>query len=84
MTNKNNTVIYTGMTNDLDRRVYQHKYKLIKGFTSRYNLVKLVYYEVYEHVYDAITREKQIKGSSRQKKIDLIESMNKTWNDLAG
>ncbi len=69
MTNKNNSVIYTGVTNDLDRRLYQHKDKLIKGFTSKYNVIKLVYYEEYEYIHDAIAREKQIKGGSRQKKL---------------
>ena len=83
MTNKNNSVIYTGVTDDLSRRVYQHKDKLIKGFTSKYNVIKLVYYEEYEYIYDAIAREKQIKGGSRQKKIELIESINKEWEDLA-
>ena len=83
MTNKNNSVIYTGVTDDLSRRVYQHKDKLIKGFTSKYNVIKLVYYEEYEYIYNAIAREKQIKGGSRQKKIELIESINKEWEDLA-
>ncbi len=80
MTNKDNTVIYTGVTNDLDRRIYQHKYKLIKGFTSKYNVVKLVYYEEYQYIGDAITREKQIKGGSRERKVELIESINKEKN----
>ena len=82
MTNKNNTVLYTGVTNDLKRRVYQHKEKLIKGFTKKYNINKLVYYEICEDIYSAISREKQIKGGSRQKKIDLIDSINGEWNDL--
>jgi putative endonuclease len=82
MTNKNNTVIYTGVTNDLKKRVYEHKEKLVKGFTKRYNLDKLVYYEVLDDPYNAISREKQIKGGSRQKKIDLINKMNKKWKDL--
>ena len=82
MTNKNNTVLYTGVTNDLKRRVYQHKVKLIDGFTKRYNINKLVYYEAGEDVYYAILREKQIKGGSRQKKVDLINSINKEWKDL--
>ena len=84
MTSKNNSVIYTGVTNDLDQRVRQHKSKLVKGFTSKYNTTKLVYYEEYEYIYDAIAREKQIKGGSRQKKINLIESANARWKDLAG
>ena len=82
LTNKNNTVLYTGVTSDLKRRVYEHKQKFVKGFTSKYNVDKLVYFEVFDDVYNAITREKQIKGGSRQKKIDLINSMNETWKDL--
>jgi putative endonuclease len=81
-TNKNNTVLYTGMTNDLIRRVLEHKEKKKKGFTSRYNVVKLVYYEILESASGAISREKQIKAGSRQKKIDLINSMNPEWSDL--
>ncbi len=77
--NKNNTVLHTGVTNDLKRRVYEHKEKLIEGFTKKYNINKLVYYEVFEDVYNAISREKQIKGGSRQKKLDLINCMNKEW-----
>ena len=84
MTNKNNTVIYTGVTSDLKKRVYEHKEKLVKGFTKRYNLDKLVYYEVLDGPHNAISREKQIKSGSRQKKIDLINKMNKKWNDLYG
>jgi putative endonuclease len=82
MTNKKNTVLYTGVTNNLRRRVYEHKEKLIKGFTKKYNISKLVYCEVFDRIGDAITREKQIKGGSRQKKIDLINSINKDWQDL--
>jgi putative endonuclease len=82
MTNKKNTVLYTGVTNNLRRRVYEHKEKLIKGFTKKYNITKLVYCEVFDRIGDAIIREKQIKGGSRQKKIDLINSMNKDWRDL--
>ena len=65
MTNKDNSVLYTGVTNDLIRRVYEHKEKLIKGFTKKYNVTKLVYYELFENSYDSITREKQIKAGSR-------------------
>ena len=65
MTNKLNTVLYTGVTNDLKRRIYEHKEKLVKGFTKKYNVTKLVYYEVYDDVDDAISREKRIKGGSR-------------------
>jgi putative endonuclease len=84
MTNPHNTVLYTGVTNDLIRRVYQHKQKTIDGFTKKYNVFKLVYYEVHSDVKLAIEREKQIKNGSRQKKIDLINSLNKDWNDLNG
>ena len=82
MTNNYNTVLYTGVTNDLQRRVYEHKSKLIEGFTKKYNITKLVYYEVYEDAYTAISREKQIKAGSRQKKIDLVNSLNPEWKDL--
>jgi putative endonuclease len=77
MTNKNNTVLYTGVTNDLKRRVYEHKEKFKPSFTTKYNINKLVYYEIFDDIYNAISREKQIKGGSRQKKIDLINSFNK-------
>ena len=84
MTNKNNKVLYTGITNDLKRRVYEHKEKFVAGFTKKYNVSKLVYYEAFEDPENAILREKQIKAGSRQKKIDLINGMNKEWNDLYG
>ena len=82
MTNNYNTVLYTGVTNDLQRRVYEHKEKIIEGFTKQYNITKLVYYEVFEDAYTAISREKQIKAGSRQKKIDLVNSINQEWRDL--
>ena len=82
LTNKNNTVLYTGVTNDLIRRVYEHKEKLIKGFTKRYNVHKLVYCEILDDINDAIIREKQIKAGSRPKKIDLINTINEEWRDL--
>lgn len=82
MNNKRNTVLYTGITNDLKRRVYEHKEKLVDGFTKRYNITKLVYYEVFADPENAILREKQIKAGSRQKKIDLINSINREWLDL--
>ena len=82
MTNKHNNVLYTGITNDLKRRVYEHKEKLINGFTKKYNITKLVYYEVFEDPENAILREKQIKAGSRQKKIDLINSANREWLNL--
>ena len=82
MTNFTNSVLYTGVTNDLVRRVYEHKNKLIKGFTSKYNIIKLVYYEEGEDAYGAISREKQIKAGSRKKKIELVNSINPNWKDL--
>ena len=82
MTNKNNAVIYTGVTNDLNRRVFEHKEKLVAGFTKKYNVNKLVYFESTNDVYSAIQREKQIKAGSRKKKIDLINSINPEWKDL--
>ena len=75
--------LYTGITNDLQRRVYEHKNKLIDGFTKKYKLTKLVHYEQYTNSFDAIKREKQIKGWLRKKKIILIESSNPRWNDLS-
>ena len=78
LTNKNNTVLYTGVTSDLKRRVYEHKQKFVKSFTSKYNVDKLVYYEAFDDIYNAITREKQIKAGSRQKKIDSINSTNES------
>ncbi len=83
MTNKNNTVIYTGVTNDLYRRVSEHKNKTIKGFTEKYNVIKLIYYELFDSPYDAISREKQIKAGSRKRKIDLIKNMNPDFKDLS-
>jgi len=82
MTNKMNRVLYTGVTNDLKRRVYGHKKKLVEGFTKKYNIGKLVCYELCEDIESAISREKQIKGGSRQKKIQLVNSMNEEWRDL--
>jgi len=82
-TNKFNNVIYIGVTNDLKRRIYEHKNKIVVGFTSKYNVDKLVYYEVYNNILDAILREKQIKGGSRKKKMDLIKNMNPKFKDLA-
>ena len=82
MTNNRNTVLYVGVTSDLIRRVYEHKEKLADGFTKKYNIVKLVYYEVLQDIENAILREKQIKAGSRQKKIRLVNSMNSEWRDL--
>jgi len=82
MTNNRNTVLYVGVTNDLVKRVYAHKEKLVEGFTKKYNITKLVYYEVFEDIENAILREKQIKAGSRKKKIDLIDQKNRHWRDL--
>jgi putative endonuclease len=82
MTNSRNTVLYVGVTNDLIKRIYEHKAKLVDGFTKKYNIVKLVYYEVFEDIENAILREKQIKAGSRHKKIQLIASTNGEWRDL--
>jgi putative endonuclease len=82
ITNKNNNVLYTGITNNLIRRIYEHKEKIFKGFSAKYNLNKLVYFECTNDVKEDINREKQIKGGSRKKKLDLINSMNPNWEDL--
>ena len=76
MTNYNKTTLYIGVTNNLVRKIYEHKHKLVDGFTKRYNLTILVYYEVFDNIENAIIREKQLKAGSRQKKIDLINSLN--------
>jgi putative endonuclease len=75
--------IYVGVTNDLERRVHEHKKRLVKGFTAKYGLDSLVYFECGEDIYSAITREKQVKGWTRKKKIELIESMNPDLKDLS-
>lgn len=82
LANKHNNVLYTGVTNDLIRRVYQHKNKLVAGFTQKYNVDRLVYFEVCSGIVVAIEREKQIKGWSRKKKQDLINTLNPEWDDL--
>jgi putative endonuclease len=82
MTNKRNDVLYTGITNNLKKRVNEHKEKLVDGFTKKYNINKLVYYEIFDSSCSAITREKQIKGTSRQKKVNLIKTLNPDWDDL--
>jgi len=82
MTNAANTVLYTGVTNDLRRRVIEHKSGKSGGFTSRYKITKLVYFECGDDVNAAIEREKQIKGGSRQKKLELIDDVNPMWEDL--
>ncbi|WP_288243421.1 GIY-YIG nuclease family protein [uncultured Chryseobacterium sp.] len=84
MTNKNNTVLYTGVTSNLPKRVCEHKGKFFElSFTSKYNVNKLIYWESFQEIGDAIFREKQIKAGSRKKKIDLINSINPEWRDLA-
>ena len=82
LTNKGNNVLYTGVTSDLIKRVYEHKQKFIEGFTDRYNVNKLVYYEIFDDIENAIIREKKIKGWLRIKKIRLIELKNPEWEDL--
>jgi putative endonuclease len=84
MTNVNNNVLYAGVTNNLRKRVYEHKQKLIKGFTRKYNVTKLVYYEIFEDIENAILREKQIRGGSRKKKMDMVNMTNREWRDLYG
>ncbi|MBN2024026.1 MAG: GIY-YIG nuclease family protein [Pirellulales bacterium] len=82
MANKSRT-LYTGVTNDLERRVYEHQHKLVKGFTSKYNITRLVWYESFPDIEQAIEGEKRIKGWLRSKKIALVESMNPKWEDLS-
>lgn len=82
VTNKPRGTLYIGMTNNLIRRAYEHRKGLIEGFTKKYNLKRLVYYEVFDRVEDAILREKRLKKWNRQWKIDLIEKVNPNWNDL--
>jgi len=84
MTNVWNKILYTGVTNDIVRRVYEHKSGLVKGFTLKYNVKKLVYYEMFDSISMAISREKQIKSWKRTKKVELIETLNKKWEDLSG
>ncbi len=83
LTNKNNNVLYTGVTSDLTKRLYEHKNKIYPGFTKKYNVSKLVYFEVFSLIDEAIAREKQIKGGSRKKKLDMINSINPEWEDLS-
>jgi len=82
LTNKNNSVLYSGITNSLMRRIWEHKSKLIDGFTKKYNVTKLVYYESFDNPSDAIKREKQIKAGSRKKKKELINKFNPGWKEL--
>lgn len=82
MANERNGTLYTGVTSDLFKRVYEHKNGITKGFTSKYNCMKLVYYGLFDTMEDAIKEEKRIKAGSRKKKLALIESMNVDWEDL--
>ena len=82
LTNINNRVLYVGVTANIQKRIFEHKEKLIDGFSKKYNLTKLVYYESLGTIVDAILREKQIKGWLRKKKLDLINAMNPHWDDL--
>ncbi len=83
ITNKANGTLYIGVTNDLERRMFEHKNKLIEGFTKRYDLHKLIYFETFQYINDAIKREKNMKKWKRQWKIDLIEENNSSWKDLS-
>tara|TARA_R110002124_G_scaffold173894_1_gene341522 strand:+ start:853 stop:1128 length:276 start_codon:yes stop_codon:yes gene_type:complete len=83
ITNKKDGVLYIGVSNDLERRMFEHKNKLVEGFSSRYNLDKLVYFEVYQYVSDAIKREKNLKKWKRDWKINLIVDENADWKDLS-
>jgi len=82
LTNKDNRVLYTGITSELKKRIFEHREKLVEGFTKRYNVTKLVYYEIFDDAENAIIREKQIKAGSRAKKIKLINGFNAGWSDL--
>jgi len=82
LTSKNNRVLYIGVTNNLAKRIWEHRTKLVEGFTKKYNVYKLVYYEEFESIYDAIGREKQLKNWKREWKIKLVETYNKEWKDL--
>ena len=82
MTNKINTVLYTGFTSDLKRRIWEHKEKVIDGFTKNYNINKLIFFEIYNDPENAILRKKQIKAGSRTKKVELIMGINPEWKDL--
>ncbi len=82
LTNIKNKVLYIGVTSDLVKRIYEHKNNFVEGFTKKYNFKKLIYFEVFEDIVSAITREKQIKGWLRIKKVALIEKVNPNWNDL--
>lgn len=82
MTNKSKGTLYIGVTSNIIKRIYEHKNKLTDGFTKKYNLKKLVYYEIYDDINEAIKREKQLKSWKREWKIELVEKINNNWNDL--
>ena len=82
LTNKTNKVLYIGVTNDLEHRIFEHKNKIVEGFTKKYNLNKLIYYEVTKDISSAIEREKQLKNWHRDWKINLVNSFNPMWKDL--
>ena len=82
VTNKTNTVLYTGVASNLKKRIWEHKEKIVKGFTEKYNINKLIYFEIFNDPENAILREKQIKAGSRNKKIKLIKEINPEWKDL--
>jgi len=82
MTNKSGT-LYVGLTNNIKKRVYEHKNKLVEGFTKKYNIDKLLYFETFSEIYSAIAREKTIKGWLRKKKIELVRTTNPGWTDLS-
>ena len=82
LSNKNKSVLYVGVTSNLERRLYEHRTERFVGFSKRYHLKELIYYEAFEHIRDAIQREKELKGWSRKKKVALIESINPHWDDL--
>ena len=84
MTNKINTVLYTGITSDLVKRIWEHKTKALEGFTKKYNINKLVFFEIYNDPENAILREKQLNAGSRAKKIKLVTESNPEWKDLYG
>ena len=83
LSNKKNGTLYIGVTNNLERRIFEHKHKLIEGFSKKYNLTKLMYFEIFQHIDEAIKREKRLKKWKREWKINLIEENNPDWKDLA-
>jgi putative endonuclease len=82
LTNQTGSVLYIGVTSDIIKRIYEHKEKLVEGFSKKYSLDKLVYYECFDDIKDAIAREKQLKGGNRKKKLDLVNGMNPKWDDM--